>query len=201
MGARESGPAPGSAPSSRGSPGVEEEAAGEGDEDEDNGEVELELLVLIFVSKPGWTDTRAGWGRFVRSCQAPPWNRFQPCTPKCGRLRGGHSHLLGLLAQQCHVDIAQNQAQVQPGSGKQLSIDTPPGPGRWAHLRDAAFPRTPAHLLPACFGVSQPPSSTSPFCPKPPAGLVQDCAELGTFCSHYRACQDPPAWDIPGLPL
>lgn len=125
MGARESGPAPGSAPSSRGSPGVEEEAAGEGDEDEDNGEVQLELLVLIFVSKPGWTDTRAGWGRFGGSRQAPPWNRFQPCTPKCGRLRGGHPHLLGLLAQQCHVDIAQNQAQVQPGSGKQTRALTP----------------------------------------------------------------------------
>ena len=34
-----------------------------------------------------------------------------------GEEHGDHK-LLSLLAQECHVDIAQNQAQIQPGGGE-----------------------------------------------------------------------------------
>lgn len=131
---REASPAPAGHP-----PGVEEEAAGEGDENEDDGEVELELLVLVFVGKPGGTHS---WDRLgcwrgparppnglpgVPSGSGPraPGSAREAGAgwkgPQGGTLQGeecGNHKLLSLLAQECHVDVAQNQAQIQPGEGE-----------------------------------------------------------------------------------
>lgn len=88
------------------------------------------------LSQGGWAGWKGPWGQEVGGGEEP-----------------GDHKLLSLLAQECHVDIAQDQAQIQPGGGE---VAFSPKPTSATHTRDCTVtscqPRrvpspTPSKLL------------------------------------------------------
>lgn len=76
------------------------------------------------LAGPTQASRRAAWGAIRQWPPSPRlgqegWGRLEgaPRWEVAGEERGDHK-LLSLLAQECHVDIAQNQAQIQPGGGE-----------------------------------------------------------------------------------